>query len=128
MSTAQAVPPEHQIRDAVVVPVFFEKLASYGVRPANETEAQAMLEMGEALLVAHQEEQVKEASSKSNVILAAHAHLAQTLGQKAAAVQDGCSDHEAGLVVDELLKHHPDLQKAASAVQQAALSRLQPAA
>ena len=48
----------------VFAPAFFDKLATHGIVPASEEEAVSYLRIGEKLLAADREEQVKQASSR----------------------------------------------------------------
>lgn len=65
----------------VTTPVFFHKLAQYGIVPATEAQAQQLAQMGMKLLHAHQQEQAKTAASKGDFLDRAAARLDQQLQQ-----------------------------------------------
>ena len=67
------LPTESQAKEAqvfmaaeVVAPAFFEKLASYDIRPRNEAEAQQLLQLGASLYAVEQQGQYKTAAAQSN--------------------------------------------------------------
>lgn len=66
--------------DNVVVPVFFQKLANDGLRPANRDEAAQLLKIGRQLLAAEQIEHTKQAAASGSLLSYAAAHLDQVLG------------------------------------------------
>lgn len=70
--------------DEVVVPVFLEKCASHGLRPANREEAETLLHIGRQLLAAEQIEHTKQAAANGSILSAAAQHLDQVLGMQPA--------------------------------------------
>lgn len=70
MSTAAPQMTAQQGHDVmysrVYAPAFFNKLASYGFRPANEAEAKVMLENAEKLRILYDHQLNKQAEAKGN--------------------------------------------------------------
>lgn len=56
--------------DQIHVPAFFEKLATNGLRPRNEAEAQQLLQLGAVLAHAKANGQIKSAQDEGNPFLA----------------------------------------------------------
>lgn len=67
-------------------PVFFQKLAQdYGIVPANDEQAQRLLDMGATIFRNNQQEQEKQAGLDGDFIAQAHENLNRILGKQAAA-------------------------------------------
>lgn len=66
----------------VYVPVFLEKLANdFGIVPQNEQEVENLLKIASQLTALQEQEQVKQASSRSTLISAATDSLENVMGQ-----------------------------------------------
>ena len=71
---------EAQLQAAIDHPVFFQKLASYGIAPQTFEEKAMMIELGTNLLLAQQQQEVKQASGLSALLVKAKQNLDQVLG------------------------------------------------
>lgn len=66
----------------VYVPVFLEKLANdFGIVPQNESEVENLLKIASHLTALQEQEQVKQASSRSTLISAATDSLQNVMGK-----------------------------------------------
>jgi hypothetical protein len=76
--------------EKIHAPVFFNKLAQdYGIVPADENQAQHLLEMGADLFANEQVNQEKQAGAVGDFIAQAHNSLNQLLGKQASAPSGG---------------------------------------
>ena len=63
----------------IFVPVYFDKLAAYGIVPDSEEEAARLLSIGQKLLQSDQAQNVKKASSRVDFLKAAEQRLDQEM-------------------------------------------------
>lgn len=110
------------ILQEVFAPVFFSKLAEYGIQPASEDEAQRLLQAADKIRYQDQLEQTKVASSRGGLIDRMHQHLDQKLGK-----QPVSYDHPSVKSAAARLANTPLVRDAALLFQDG-LNRLQPAA
>lgn len=107
MST-QATQPEAinaattQVLDQVQRPIFFAKLASYGIHPSSDEEQETLWQMGSDLLQANS--QAAKPEPQVNLLKQAHADLRAFLGQNV--------DYS-GEISQQLANQNPELLKAA---------------
>lgn len=109
-----AVAAHENLIAKVAQPVFFQKLASHGIVPNTQEEAQALLNMGANLFDRHSQAQAKSASTRTNLIMRAHQGL-NDIGKSAS----DASDQSAVYMANLLISQDPDLIKSAIAVQRA---------
>lgn len=69
----------------VYIPHFFSKLASHGIAPATEKEAEYLFNIGNQLVQSEQLETVKQAEASSSFYETASNYLDQALGARSAA-------------------------------------------
>lgn len=94
---------EMRLQAAIDHPVFFQKLASFGIAPQTQEEAATMIELGSGLLVAHQQQETKQASGLSSLLAKAKQNIDQTLGvSKQASAFD---DRQVNRIADELVNN-----------------------
>lgn len=69
-----------KVYEDVFQPVFFQKLASAGIRPSNVSEAEALLRIGQNLFAAEQIDAVKQAEESGGLYMKAAAFLDEYVG------------------------------------------------
>lgn len=89
--------------ESVYKPVFFSKLASYGIAPADQEEAVMFIQLGQQLRAEKQAEQTKQASSRKGV-------LKQALNQP---VTNNTPVAQIKEAANHLLAQRPELKDAA---------------
>lgn len=110
----------------VYAPTFFNKLASYGIRPTNEAQAQSLLRQGAKLRAAYEQDAVKTAAAQGDFLLMAEQRLDASLAKHASVVnQPTAEDREIAAYAQKLASERPDLRDAAIAIQSEAARQLQ---
>jgi hypothetical protein len=83
---AQATPEEQEayrlLFDQIHAPVFFEKLAEFGIEPQSEGEMNALLKMGADLMRSESAVRQKQASARGSFILQAAQSLDEALADR----------------------------------------------
>lgn len=106
---AQGVLVQH-----VFAPIFLEKLAAHGIRPQTQDEAVRYIRLGQKLLAADNEEQVKAAATKVDFLKQAEADLDRELQRRYGYTPEPTENLESQYVEKyaEQLGDHPLIQQA----------------
>lgn len=97
----------------VLAPAFFEKLAEHGIQPTTEAEADLMLEIGEKLNFAKQQETVKSAGDNTEFLRGVSTKLDDVMQARGYNVPTGYTKQAAALAAN------PQISQAAAAYQAA---------
>ena len=96
----------------VFAPVFFQKLAGYGIAPETEEEARTYLSIGQKLLAADGQEQVKKASTRLDFLKQAETDLDREMARRYGTAAPAPAEEEYVKQASELLGDHPLIQQA----------------